>query len=234
MRRTGFTLIELLVVIAIIAILASILFPVFGRAREQARKAACASNMKQIGLAMMMYAQDNDEALVPYSHGAGYVGSLGYGAGDGPRWADMIIPYIRNQQIFDCPSGRQRIAIFAGGSYFDISTYSYGYNTASQWGPEFGVAGRTLAEIEDASGTIMVAEDGREEDGVDNEAMGRMIPNASDTLETLAGRVNGMRHTGASPTDYAAHAFNAVYADGHVRFVRLADTYLAQWSIAAD
>jgi prepilin-type N-terminal cleavage/methylation domain-containing protein/prepilin-type processing-associated H-X9-DG protein len=63
MKRSGFTLIELLVVIAIIAILAAILFPVFGRAREQARKATCQSNMKQLGLAFAMYLQDWDETF---------------------------------------------------------------------------------------------------------------------------------------------------------------------------
>src|SRR5436189_3665924 len=60
-RRPGFTLIELLVVIAIIAILAAILFPVFAQAREKARQASCLSNVKQLGLALAMYAQDNDE-----------------------------------------------------------------------------------------------------------------------------------------------------------------------------
>jgi prepilin-type N-terminal cleavage/methylation domain-containing protein len=63
--NTAFTLIELLVVIAIIAILAAILFPVFARAREQARKTACLSNLKQIGTATLMYAQDYDETLCP-------------------------------------------------------------------------------------------------------------------------------------------------------------------------
>src|SRR5260370_6629248 len=63
--RRGFTLIELLVVIAIIAILAAILFPVFARAREQARKTTCLSNMKQIGLSLGMYLQDNDEVFPP-------------------------------------------------------------------------------------------------------------------------------------------------------------------------
>lgn len=65
MKRNGFTLIELLVVIAIIAILAAILFPVFARAREKARQASCTSNLKQMGLAMLMYANDYDEVLPP-------------------------------------------------------------------------------------------------------------------------------------------------------------------------
>jgi prepilin-type N-terminal cleavage/methylation domain-containing protein len=65
MKRKGFTLIELLVVIAIIAIIAAILMLVFAQAREKARRAACTSNMRQIALAVMMYAQDHDETIVP-------------------------------------------------------------------------------------------------------------------------------------------------------------------------
>jgi prepilin-type N-terminal cleavage/methylation domain-containing protein/prepilin-type processing-associated H-X9-DG protein len=93
MRRKGFTLIELLVVIAIIAILAAILFPVFARAREQARKSACLSNAKQIATAMMMYAQDYDETLV-----LRYVN-----AGKG-SWKDSIEPYLKSADIYRCPS----------------------------------------------------------------------------------------------------------------------------------
>jgi prepilin-type N-terminal cleavage/methylation domain-containing protein len=81
--RKGFTLIELLVVIAIIAILAAILFPVFAQAREQARKTACLSNMKQIGLASNMYLQDFDETF-PFSWGA-----MG-------RWIEELQPYIKS------------------------------------------------------------------------------------------------------------------------------------------
>src|SRR5918995_6164220 len=83
MKRRGFTLIELLVVIAIIAILAAILFPVFAQARSTARKAACASNLKQIGLAFTLYAQDYDELLVPH-----WINSSGI-----PDWKTLLDPY---------------------------------------------------------------------------------------------------------------------------------------------
>jgi len=87
MKRRGFTLIELLVVIAIIAILAAILFPVFARARENARKANCASNLKQIGLAILAYAQDYDEMLPKYS-----LKNVPTTAND---WHEVIDPYIK-------------------------------------------------------------------------------------------------------------------------------------------
>lgn len=234
MTRGGFTLIELLVVIAIIAILASILFPVFARAREQARKASCASNEKQLALAMLQYAQDYDEQLPPFSHGNGYKGSAGYGGADGMRWADMIFPYVKSKQVYDCVSGDHRLDILAGGQWFQISTYSYGYVSPSSGAADYGVAGRGLAEIEDASGTIMLADDGRQDSGVDEESIGRMIPNAADTLDTLATRVNGFRHTGCNQNDAGSYALNAAYVDGHVKFVRLADTFMKQWTLAAD
>ena len=93
--KRGFTLIELLVVIAIIAILAAILFPVFAKAREKARQASCASNLKQIALAMLMYAQDYDEQFVRYydANPARYA------------WMEKIMPYMKNSQILICPSG---------------------------------------------------------------------------------------------------------------------------------
>jgi prepilin-type N-terminal cleavage/methylation domain-containing protein/prepilin-type processing-associated H-X9-DG protein len=92
-RKAGFTLIELLVVIAIIAILASILFPVFARARENARRSSCSSNLKQIGLGVMQYAQDYDE---------GY--PLVYNYDTAVGWMDAIQPYIKSTQVFRCPS----------------------------------------------------------------------------------------------------------------------------------
>ena len=92
--RKAFTLIELLVVIAIIAILAAILFPVFARAREQARRTSCLSNLKQIGLACHMYADDYDELFPVDNHICNpHLRLLG-----------QIMPYVKNFQIFYCPS----------------------------------------------------------------------------------------------------------------------------------
>jgi prepilin-type N-terminal cleavage/methylation domain-containing protein/prepilin-type processing-associated H-X9-DG protein len=128
-KKRGFTLIELLVVIAIIAILAAILFPVFARARENARRTSCLSNLKQIGLGIMQYTQDYDERY-PLSYWwadpnvsavgvacttAGLTGTPcskyrvntgGGGAGFGyfVTWMDLTHPYIKSTQVFDCPS----------------------------------------------------------------------------------------------------------------------------------
>ncbi len=102
-RRSGFTLIELLVVIAIIAILAAILFPVFSQAREKARQAACLNNAKNMGMATMMYVQDQDETFPPVRFGAGRpCAELGGGAPTYTSWRMLIQPYQRNWQIFDC------------------------------------------------------------------------------------------------------------------------------------
>jgi len=99
-RAGGFTLIELLVVIAIIAILAAILFPVFARAREAARRTGCLSNMKQVTTGILMYTQDYDEVL-PYQQD----GDLcDYGKSPHAVWITSTMPYVKNKQVWYCPS----------------------------------------------------------------------------------------------------------------------------------
>ena len=99
--RRAFTLIELLVVIAIIAILAAILFPVFAQAREKARAVSCLSNMKQLGTAFTMYLQDFDEKVLPR-----YEACPSTGPTDKTQrlWTNTLQPYVKNKQIFICPS----------------------------------------------------------------------------------------------------------------------------------
>jgi prepilin-type N-terminal cleavage/methylation domain-containing protein len=100
-RKAAFTLIELLVAIAVIAILAALLFPVFAQARERARMTACVSNMRQIGSALMMYAQDYDETL-PYIrfHGAGACSKGSHCF----IWKNAIRPYLKSLDVLACPS----------------------------------------------------------------------------------------------------------------------------------
>jgi prepilin-type N-terminal cleavage/methylation domain-containing protein/prepilin-type processing-associated H-X9-DG protein len=125
MTKRGFTLIELLVVIAIIAILAAILFPVFAKAREKARQTSCLSNIKQMGIAWISYAQDYDEVTLRQNIGPGVPA---YTAIDGSTvsggyilWPTMLYPYVKNVQLFSCPSNSVRWI----GNY--TGTMAYGY-----------------------------------------------------------------------------------------------------------
>ncbi|NUP99180.1 MAG: DUF1559 domain-containing protein [Armatimonadetes bacterium] len=132
MRRRAFTLIELLVVIAIIAILAAILFPVFAKAREKARQSSCGQNVKQIALGASQYLQDYDERLP-----LGWISAPGYtGSGENGRlhhW-DAITPYIKNRQIWICPSEASGGWPFAGFGY-SINTVIQGASLATMEAP---------------------------------------------------------------------------------------------------
>jgi prepilin-type N-terminal cleavage/methylation domain-containing protein/prepilin-type processing-associated H-X9-DG protein len=115
-KRRGFTLIELLVVIAIIAILAAILFPVFARAREKARQISCLSNMKQLGMALMMYAQDWDDT---YPRCYIYMDPSKGGSAGYHHWSGITAPYVTNWNVYVCPSDPNKGVQPTNGSMYN-------------------------------------------------------------------------------------------------------------------
>ena len=146
--RDGFTLIELLVVIAIIAILAAILFPVFARARENARRSSCQSNLKQVALGIIQYTQDYDERFPRITNGV-TVAPFG--------WADSIQPYVKSTQILKCPS-------FTGTMGDDpnaVGYSTYWMNKSLNDGSNgSNASGKSLAEVFNPSLTILNGDGG--------------------------------------------------------------------------
>lgn len=151
-RNTGFTLIELLVVIAIIAILAAILFPVFARAREKARQTSCLSNLKQLALASLQYAQDYDESF-PNTYFTVVTGYNDGVASGGINLYSAMLPYVKNVQIFTCPSVKPTPSY----TYHDVTTTSaYLFNCyVTGWGPP---SYQAMGSIPDASSLILMTE----------------------------------------------------------------------------
>ena len=201
MNRRGFTLIELLVVIAIIAILASILFPVFARAREKARQTSCLSNSKQLAVAVTMYAQDYDEMLLEEDYDYNSNGAYNEVGLDG-TWRSALMPYVKNVQIFICPSHKPT-------SRFDGSTFDYGQNASyaindvHQSMP--GVTcprGSSLGAMEDASAVIFFLES----DGAPEIGGGTYI-------------THGWLQGGTAPTRHNGGA-NYAFVDGHAKWLK--------------
>ena len=169
--RRGFTLIELLVVIAIIAILAAILFPVFQKVRENARRAQCQSNLKQIGLAETQYAQDADEqysGAFTNSHNGGSC------AGNRILWPELLFPFTKSAAVYTCPDNPPGDNLQASCGYNLGDSYnkdvggqatnpvtgpgvSYGYNCiADQSGP--GVGGPNLPEYDGTHPSLSIVD----------------------------------------------------------------------------
>jgi prepilin-type N-terminal cleavage/methylation domain-containing protein/prepilin-type processing-associated H-X9-DG protein len=160
-KRKAFTLIELLVVIAIIAILAAILFPVFARARENARRASCQSNLKQLALSMMMYAQDYDDTLTslggptvttPPADPLGF----NYYSASGvywDSWASRLLPYTKNTQIYLCPSNSWN----AYGVNYGLPAYA---SNASGNYISYFINSQPLSKFQNPSESLMITEKG--------------------------------------------------------------------------
>lgn len=148
--RRAFTLIELLVVIAIIAILAAILFPVFGRARENARRSSCQSNLKQIGLAVEQYKNDYDSRYP------------GFGQPGNNGWAQNVQPYLKSAQIFQCPSestGPPAGNLTGDALFLDQKFSDYFYNASlTDYSPADANFGRAEAQLEQPTVTILAGD----------------------------------------------------------------------------
>lgn len=212
-RRQGFTLIELLVVIAIIAILAAILFPVFARARENARRASCQSNLKQIGLAITQYTQDYDESFPIYR-----VRTLATASISNPYgWADAQQPYLKSTQIFQCPSESTPPPDAANAAYdaAEPGYTDYVYNVALSAIEGANPSSVSMASAEFPSLTLMCL-DGQplmtSGNNTDN-GTARMSSRGSANTAGLAwsSSHNSTRHLGGA---------NLLFVDGHVKWYK--------------
>ncbi|PQV63283.1 hypothetical protein B1R32_11310 [Abditibacterium utsteinense] len=202
-KKFGFTLIELLVVIAIIAILAAILFPVFGRARENARRSSCQSNLKQIGLGIMQYVQDYDEYLPNYvRNGTSPTNKF---ISDYTVWADVIQPYIKSTQLFVCPSNT-----FANApqNLQTNSTVRMAYcattagNNTGAFG-DYSAPAVGIVDLDNSSETFMVGE------AAQGATDGGYVIFPSVFTNTNGRKPGAIHFTGG----------NWLYADGHVKYL---------------
>ena len=235
-RRTqGFTLIELLVVIAIIALLAAILFPVFARARENARKSSCANNLKQIMIGVAQYTQDYDEAF-PNGH-TSVAGQPG-GANQ-VFWGQLIFPYIKSTQSFRCPSDSSAPAPAAGVANWCQNVVGFpnrfdtSYIANWQLQRDAGAAGgpaKNISDLVKVSSTIYMC------DGALN-ASGS-APFVTTTKKPLTWILNDPTSTGCvgcvqnpgdlnwgAPYDRHLDTANVAFADGHVKAMKYPTWY---------
>jgi len=239
-NRRGFTLIELLVVIAIIAILAAILFPVFAQARDKARQATCLSNLKQLGLGVLMYAQDYDEIL-PYGYNYSADGTTLW------WWQDSIRPYVKNEAIYTCPSASPHAQWTALRPFGTPNPLIRDYiANAAKVGPDSGqwpptrtdqstvrvgpftnagpYSGGSLAGIEDPAGTISLFDgyNAFEMYAINEADCWQPTPDPPASATQRWPGVVAKRHN---------DGFVAAFSDGHAKWMR--QSKCGDWTIAA-
>jgi prepilin-type N-terminal cleavage/methylation domain-containing protein/prepilin-type processing-associated H-X9-DG protein len=225
--RSGFTLIELLVVIAIIAILAAILFPVFGRARENARRSSCQSNLKQVGLAWIQYSQDYDEKALKGKFLAANVYD----------WVSPLQPYIKSEQLLRCPSNPTStgasISVGARADYayhFWFAVHAGSHPNAPEAIRQYALpdstvkysTGLPLSAFTKPTLTVMFMDsyvwDGRNTNAVGNGA-GSAGSHCQASGACSVGKIR-VQITGSDPKVGIRHlnGMNFAFADGHVKW----------------
>ena len=207
----GFTLIELLVVIAIISILAAILFPVFARARENARRTSCLSNLKQSGLAVMMYTQDYDE-MYPRSIQCTLPSCADTTTlnANNVKWFDLLEPYTKSRQSFACPSSSFQDSIVSGhyGANYLVLKY---YNTAPL----------NIAGVKAPASTYMTMDAGTytiSMSWVDAVSGASYIPGVGDAGVDCSGSYNQFRADCQKGRHFGG--VNVNFADGHAKWLK--------------
>lgn len=211
-RTQGFTLIELLVVIAIIALLAAILFPVFARARENARKSSCANNLKQLSLGFAQYTQDYDELFCVSSTAAtGGAGSTAFTSGF--EWPSRIMPYVKSTQVFVCPSGTRSSATAADA----LSYWGAGYLFSTTSTGNGGVTPLAMADLTKPADAVVIY------DNLDSTVENRVVfrPNINTTTPFSYASQTTLFMRKAVHLDMD----NVLYADGHVKSQRQDNLY---------
>lgn len=210
----GFTLIELLVVIAIISLLAAILFPVFGRARENARRTSCASNLKQIALGAMQYQQDNDELTIP--------GRIGGPNTPAFAWPVLVMPYLKSSQILVCPSATPTGA--------GALTLTYSYNFYAGISPD-GTSPRRVSTVTLPAQSPMFADAGGTTDAVSanpatDQSLTFILPGGSGNTQVArkltsgSPRIYGVNtREAAVAADRHLEGANYTFMDGHVKWL---------------
>jgi len=225
-RKHAFTLIELLVVIAIIAILAAILFPVFSRARESARRASCMSNLKQIGLAWTMYIQDYDENMVTYAYPSFPGGTHAWQYG----WQVALFPYINSRQVFICPSAYKKSSAASVNcdptnvkttwngvsTAFGSGSYGINYSYLARWAstgssPDLKLVDSSIATIEKPAQTVAVTE---------ITALGSYGSTYRPSIWSLSYTSCGGTNYGDQFGDWHFDGTNTLFTDGHVKWMK--------------